>query len=272
MKNTALTLVTTATILGSVVHSSAAIAIYDWTTANGSASPGTTLNTAANGNISGANDGWAYSSVADDFNVISNNQPDGFSGNYVSVGGGTDSNAGRLNDSNFTYTIASGATEVTLSLVLHLDGTNLSWGYAGLKDVANGSGEENFRIGFSGGNWVYRGNDAVTVPIADTGFSEYVLGTPTSFRATAVFNLVSDTYSYTVENLNSIGGGSVVLASNVAISTDAVKDLDWSVYDGLFMRGRNVSFDDISVASVPEPSSTALLGLGGLALILRRRR
>lgn len=30
--------------------------------------------------------------------------------------------------------------------------------------------------------------------------------------------------------------------------------------------------DIIGVASVPEPSSTALLGLGGLALILRRRR
>jgi hypothetical protein len=31
-------------------------------------------------------------------------------------------------------------------------------------------------------------------------------------------------------------------------------------------------FDNISVTSVPEPSSTALLGLGGLALILRRRK
>lgn len=30
--------------------------------------------------------------------------------------------------------------------------------------------------------------------------------------------------------------------------------------------------DDVSVTAVPEPSSTALLGLGGLAVILRRRR
>ncbi|MFC5050440.1 PEP-CTERM sorting domain-containing protein [Rubritalea spongiae] len=30
--------------------------------------------------------------------------------------------------------------------------------------------------------------------------------------------------------------------------------------------------DDITVTKVPEPSSTALLGLGGLALVLRRRR
>ncbi|QQL44888.1 PEP-CTERM sorting domain-containing protein [Sulfuriroseicoccus oceanibius] len=32
------------------------------------------------------------------------------------------------------------------------------------------------------------------------------------------------------------------------------------------------SFDDISVTAVPEPSSAALFGLGGLALVLRRRR
>lgn len=32
------------------------------------------------------------------------------------------------------------------------------------------------------------------------------------------------------------------------------------------------AFDNLEVTAVPEPSSTALLGLGGLALILRRRR
>lgn len=34
----------------------------------------------------------------------------------------------------------------------------------------------------------------------------------------------------------------------------------------------NVSFSDLSVTVVPEPSSAALLGLGGLALIFRRRK
>ena len=246
--------------------SSTYAATYDWTTATGSGGAGTTLNS-ANGNISGANDGWGHSSVAGNLSVKSTHQPAGFSGNYV-FRGLDDKNASRLNDSNFTYSIASDATEVTLSVVLHLDGTSSSWGYAGLKDVSNGSGEEHFRIGYNGG-WVYRGNDGVTVTLADTGVSEYVLGTPTSFRATAVFDLVSNTYSYTVENLTD--GGSAVLASNVAIAP-AVANLDWSNYDGLYMRGRNVSFDGISVASVPEPSSTALLGLGGLALILRRRK
>lgn len=33
-----------------------------------------------------------------------------------------------------------------------------------------------------------------------------------------------------------------------------------------------ILIDDVTIASVPEPSSTALIGLGGLALILRRRK
>ena len=39
----------------------------------------------------------------------------------------------------------------------------------------------------------------------------------------------------------------------------------------LFFTMQTVTFDNITVA-VPEPSSTALLGLGGLALMLRRKR
>ena len=36
--------------------------------------------------------------------------------------------------------------------------------------------------------------------------------------------------------------------------------------------GAFFGYDDVSFVSVPEPSSTALLGLGGLALMLRRRK
>ena len=34
----------------------------------------------------------------------------------------------------------------------------------------------------------------------------------------------------------------------------------------------NATFDNITITAIPEPSSTALLGLGGLALMLRRKR
>ncbi len=36
--------------------------------------------------------------------------------------------------------------------------------------------------------------------------------------------------------------------------------------------GNQVGIDNISLDAVPEPTTTALLGLGGLALILRRRK
>lgn len=47
------------------------------------------------------------------------------------------------------------------------------------------------------------------------------------------------------------------------------------VYDGagfMLESGDPTAFSNVSITAVPEPSSTALLGLGGLALILRRRK
>ena len=221
---------------------------YDFSTATASAGAGTTLNT-ANGHISGANDGWAYSSTSDNFYAISDNQPAGFSGNYVYTSL-DDSNASRLNDSAFSYSIASDATKVILSVVMHIDGNTDAWGWAGLKDISTHPGNP-FRIGYFGGNWVYRDNVGTIVSHTPVG-DAVVANASQSFRVTAVFDLVGDTYSFTVENL-SLGTPGVVLASGEAVTTDTA-NLDWSVYDGLYMRGRNINFDSITVTSIPEPS------------------
>ena len=217
---------------------------YDFSTATGSASPGTALAT------NGANDNWSGTNAVN-WNVISDNQPAGFSGNYA-YSGVNDVNASRLNDSAFSYSIAPDETEVTLSAVMHIDGNTSAWGWAGLMDISNGSGEQAFRIGYFGGNWVYRDNVGTVVSHTPTG-DAVVAGTIQSFRVTAVFDLVGDTYSYTVENL-SLGTPGVVLASGAALSTD-VANLDWSTYDGLYMRGGNINFDSITVTSIPEPSA-----------------
>jgi hypothetical protein len=43
------------------------------------------------------------------------------------------------------------------------------------------------------------------------------------------------------------------------------------VVDGLYL-ARTDTADTVTLTAVPEPSSAALLGLGGLTLILRRRK
>lgn len=53
-----------------------------------------------------------------------------------------------------------------------------------------------------------------------------------------------------------------------AFSTGGTVDATWYENAG----ARPASSDTVSVSVVPEPSSSALLGLGGLALILRRRK
>lgn len=60
--------------------------------------------------------------------------------------------------------------------------------------------------------------------------------------------------------------GSVVNARYVRITVDD------NAFDGSGNGGDRVGFTEFQFNNVPEPSSVALLGLGGLALILRRRR
>lgn len=74
------------------------------------------------------------------------------------------------------------------------------------------------------------------------------------------------------------------LAQGTSISTRNAGALDQSTFDTISMSQRNsggtvtydeirfgASYDDV-IGVIPEPSTTALLGLGGLALILRRRK
>ncbi|WP_240610614.1 PEP-CTERM sorting domain-containing protein [Rubritalea profundi] len=74
-----------------------------------------------------------------------------------------------------------------------------------------------------------------------------------------------------------ISYGGVVFHSGAWDNTDpganspSVGGINWW-QAGPNSSGTSAYIDDISLTQVPEPSSAALLGLGGLALILRRRK
>lgn len=88
-----------------------------------------------------------------------------------------------------------------------------------------------------------------------------------------------------VGGLAAINGGSSGLASNT-FNTDGVHSVTFNMTEageagdfvlvGWAADSSNATFDldnlTLTTAAVPEPSSIALLGLGGLALILRRRK
>jgi hypothetical protein len=103
--------------------------------------------------------------------------------------------------------------------------------------------------------------DSVEIWLADSdGVSGVGLPSEITLSTSGGF---SQSYSVT----NPAGNGSTipVTISDLNLNTDnlriqATRVNQWTM------------ISEVSVASVPEPSSTALLGLGGLSLILRRRR
>ena len=91
----------------------------------------------------------------------------------------------------------------------------------------------------------------------------------TGFTETTIRDIDGGTFLNFFENATTGGGGALGGATNILSFTS----------DTLFMTPddrqgglRGTIAGVILISVVPEPSSTALLGLGGLALILRRRR
>ena len=250
---------------------------YDWSTAN--ASPGGVVldnKTIPNDN----NDSW--SNIAglgdgrDDF-VYSTNQPPQFSGNYYgSTGVGPGSSGGddlyeRLNDSNFSYSIPSGATSVTLSLLYQADDT-MGILRCGLRYIAPASINscQPVNMGWFGDNeWGVRGPAGIITSTA-TG-AAVLTATPQVFRATLTVDMTpvgsNKLVDLVIENLSA--SGSETIFDDVVYDIGPVTNpANWN---GLYIRIADAKADDITISYVPEPASMALLGIGGLAMIRRRR-
>ncbi len=109
-------------------------------------------------------------------------------------------------------------------------------------------------------------------------------GTVTANSATTLFNGTADIGgSATINASNATTLGAVDFLSGWTGSLDLDAATDWSAVlissgatlDGVDIDSGNIDQFNISggsISAVPEPSSAALLGLGGIALILRRRK
>lgn len=118
------------------------------------------------------------------------------------------------------------------------------------------SGGFEFGSGLSDGNWhmvafVMNANDGIN------DVDVYIDGTYTT-RSSGGTTIATAT------------GGEIGFGADQTGSRGFTGQLDQvQIFDTALTKGE---LDTISVTAVPEPSSTALLGLGGLALILRRRK
>ena len=156
---------------------------------------------------------------------------------------------------SFDYSVGEGSTLYFYSTLFtgeagaNMDGrVSKTDGTYFANDFANGwSG----RIGFSGPEYNLKAGGSVSTSSTANAVTSFLGGTSGTF---------SQTY-----DISGFGGGDFSIAdvSNVlaVFTVNAAAAGDGAI-----------SIDNFNMTAVPEPSSTALLGLGGLAFALRRRR
>ena len=215
-------------------------------------------------------DGWTTTGNRT-LTVQDSGQPTGFSGNFGEIDDGTSGTFTRDNDANFSYSIPSDAPALTLSFKLESSsGSGLNW--IGLRDSDT---NEVWRFGQrDGNNWGYRGRDDTVVELGNgTGDGE-ITSSRKSFETTVNLDLENDTFDFLVDNLDTAAGPETIGSDRSlgATSSDTGHLGDVSTFDSLLIRGADASYDDITINVIPEPASAALLGLGGLMLLPRRRR
>ena len=135
--------------------------------------------------------------------------------------------------------------------------SNVDWlnespaGAYGVGFSTAGSGPSDY-LGFN--------NDAGNVTVLSTAQGDKI----GSFRyETMVITIREDnTWSYSLN-------GQTATTGTFAADFDLSRDFRFASFA---QRNNRAQFTNITISAIPEPSSTALLGLGGLALMLRRKR
>jgi len=191
-------------------------------------------------------------------------------------------NAASAADRTMTYTI-SGLTidadgtandSVTVNLVVTTDGQNIQTsgamqaGWLASGDITMNANGEQLTIGFGSISSVLSGGgspDSLTF----NGFSAVSWGSWASGHV-AVVNGVSNAYDdgnvgNEFNKLQTVSGNSLETVFDSAANTGAAQDADGS------WRPEGWDFS-VTVTAVPEPGTSALFGLGGMILLLRRRK
>lgn len=106
---------------------------------------------------------------------------------------------------------------------------------------------------------------------AFSGSWNTVLPDAVTFGTTTTFSLTINGYGGSFSYDLNVGGSTAT--GLTAVQGSALGDFNHlSFVNAQLASGSSVKFDNVLVDVVPEPSAAALLGLGGLALLRRRRR
>ncbi|NWK55776.1 PEP-CTERM sorting domain-containing protein [Verrucomicrobiaceae bacterium N1E253] len=206
------------------------------------------------GNTLLSNDNW----TGDD---IANWKVGTFSGvgEYLRNSNDGDNTITRQNDANFSFTIDASTTSFSLE-------THGRFGVNGYFELGLVNSSGSLLVGL-GADWYQQNRKCIILE----GGRNYETGTSYPNNLDGVHAMKLD-----VDLLANSGNGSADLYfdGNLIIDDMALTLPDMTTATGLHFRSgtRYNGPGTIVITTIPEPSSTALLGIGGLALALRRRK
>jgi hypothetical protein len=171
----------------------------------------------------------------------------------ISAGGTADTSGnGRLVFDNFTASLGAGEV-LTLSYdtALQSNGAGLNGGWAGVSLYTGGSGgtEQMFLGEVTSYDW---GKDGSAI-----GGQQFGTDNTMANHLTITYAYDTGAWTFTSDNSTLSGIGTAGLALD-----------ELRIGNG---GGADINLDNLTVTIVPEPASLALLGIGGLGLVLYRR-
>jgi hypothetical protein len=162
------------------------------------------------------------------------------------------SGATSLYNQTFSFELASGGVGPSQGLLTALIGNAFSLSY-------NGAGSDNFLLSVDGGT-------AVAVPI---GYSSLSAGLAISLTVSGPMSSTSEAYTLAV---SPFAGGSPLYSNSGTFDSSSFNTASFAFTDANTTGNSYLNGLNISPEVVPEPSSLALCGISGLAMLRLIRR